>query len=122
MAHVLPTLQLGVLPPPSSQAQNETTSRVAVQEIQAAKVDVESTTTKELEAALQEVALVDSETSIKAPEDNVLSPHTGDVQVEPADEEPLEDTPYPNIFAIGDAADAFGAIPAGHNAYSQVCH
>ena len=26
---------------------------------------------------------------------------------------------YPNIFAIGDAADAFGAIPAGHNAYAQ---
>ncbi|PPQ85979.1 hypothetical protein CVT25_001678 [Psilocybe cyanescens] len=28
-------------------------------------------------------------------------------------------TSYPHIFAIGDAADAFGAIPAGHNAYSQ---
>ncbi|KAH9475074.1 Fe-regulated protein 8 [Psilocybe cubensis] len=28
-------------------------------------------------------------------------------------------TTYPHIFAIGDAADAFGAIPAGHNAYSQ---
>ncbi|TFK22539.1 FAD/NAD(P)-binding domain-containing protein [Coprinopsis marcescibilis] len=26
---------------------------------------------------------------------------------------------YPHIFAIGDAADAFGAIAAGHNAYSQ---
>ncbi|KAF9484578.1 FAD/NAD(P)-binding domain-containing protein [Pholiota conissans] len=26
---------------------------------------------------------------------------------------------YPHIFAIGDAADAFGAIPAGHNAYAQ---
>lgn len=30
-----------------------------------------------------------------------------------------EPTPYPHIFAIGDAADAFGAIPAGHNAYTQ---
>ncbi|KAF8196976.1 hypothetical protein BJ912DRAFT_954358, partial [Pholiota molesta] len=28
-------------------------------------------------------------------------------------------TSYPHIFAIGDAADAFGAIPAGHNAYAQ---
>lgn len=27
---------------------------------------------------------------------------------------------YPHIFAIGDAADAFGAIAAGHNAYAQV--
>ncbi|KDR71582.1 hypothetical protein GALMADRAFT_74880 [Galerina marginata CBS 339.88] len=30
-----------------------------------------------------------------------------------------EITSYPHIFAIGDAADAFGAIPAGHNAYAQ---
>ncbi|KAG2002423.1 Fer8 [Coprinopsis cinerea AmutBmut pab1-1] len=26
---------------------------------------------------------------------------------------------YPHIFAIGDVADAFGAIAAGHNAYAQ---
>ncbi|PPQ72680.1 hypothetical protein CVT24_012658 [Panaeolus cyanescens] len=30
-----------------------------------------------------------------------------------------EKSPYPHIFAVGDAADAFGAIAAGHNAYSQ---
>lgn len=29
-------------------------------------------------------------------------------------------TPYPHVFVIGDAADAFGAIQAGHNAYYQV--
>ncbi|KAF8151450.1 hypothetical protein B0H34DRAFT_727629 [Crassisporium funariophilum] len=34
-------------------------------------------------------------------------------------EKPKSCTPYPHIFAIGDVADAFGAIPAGHNAYSQ---
>ncbi|KAJ3921578.1 hypothetical protein F5877DRAFT_35738 [Lentinula edodes] len=28
-------------------------------------------------------------------------------------------TPYPNIFVAGDAANAFGAIPAGHTAYYQ---
>ncbi|KAJ7902418.1 hypothetical protein B0H13DRAFT_2513439 [Mycena leptocephala] len=28
-------------------------------------------------------------------------------------------TPYPHIFAIGDAADAFGALPTGHNAWVQ---
>lgn len=28
--------------------------------------------------------------------------------------------PYPHIFAIGDAADAFGAIKAGHTAGHQV--
>lgn len=30
-----------------------------------------------------------------------------------------EATPYGHIFVIGDAADAFGAIKAGHNAYWQ---
>ncbi|KAF7985474.1 hypothetical protein HWV62_5243 [Athelia sp. TMB] len=34
-------------------------------------------------------------------------------------EESAEPTPYPHIFAIGDAADAFGAINAGHIAYRQ---
>lgn len=31
----------------------------------------------------------------------------------------LDQTPFPHIFVIGDAADAFGAIKAGHNAYFQ---
>ena len=35
------------------------------------------------------------------------------------DDEPLE-VPYPHLFAIGDAADAFGAVNAGHTAYFQV--
>lgn len=35
------------------------------------------------------------------------------------EEDTAETTPYPNLFAIGDAADAFGAIAAGHNAYYQ---
>ncbi|KAG6887788.1 hypothetical protein C0992_010740 [Termitomyces sp. T32_za158] len=37
-----------------------------------------------------------------------------------AEAETTEDTtPYPHIFVIGDAVDAFGAIAAGHNAYYQ---
>ncbi|KAJ7902414.1 hypothetical protein B0H13DRAFT_2274944 [Mycena leptocephala] len=36
-----------------------------------------------------------------------------------ADEDEEQTTPYPHIFAIGDAADAFGALPAGHNAWAQ---
>ncbi|KAJ7932931.1 hypothetical protein B0H13DRAFT_2512801 [Mycena leptocephala] len=35
------------------------------------------------------------------------------------DEDKEQTTPYPHIFAIGDAADAFGALPAGHNAWAQ---
>jgi hypothetical protein len=33
---------------------------------------------------------------------------------------PSEASPYPNIFVVGDSADAFGAIQAGHTAYYQV--
>ncbi|KZT51267.1 FAD/NAD(P)-binding domain-containing protein [Calocera cornea HHB12733] len=32
---------------------------------------------------------------------------------------PPRHTPYPHLFAIGDCADAFGAIKAGHTAYYQ---
>jgi len=32
---------------------------------------------------------------------------------------PSQRTPYPHIFAVGDAADAFGAIAAGHTADFQ---
>jgi len=34
-------------------------------------------------------------------------------------EEEIEPTPYERIFVVGDAADAFGAIKAGYNAYYQ---
>jgi apoptosis-inducing factor 2 len=30
------------------------------------------------------------------------------------------EVPYPHLFAVGDAADAFGAIKAGHTAHFQV--
>ena len=30
------------------------------------------------------------------------------------------EVPHPHLFAIGDVADAFGAIKAGHTAYHQV--
>ncbi|KAJ7482678.1 FAD/NAD-P-binding domain-containing protein [Mycena latifolia] len=42
-----------------------------------------------------------------------------DVDLEPGAEEEDIHTPYPHLFAIGDAAAAFGAVPAGHNAYWQ---
>ncbi|KAJ7687843.1 hypothetical protein B0H17DRAFT_1069429 [Mycena rosella] len=36
-----------------------------------------------------------------------------------ANDAPDATTPYPHLFAVGDAAAAFGAVPAGHNAYYQ---
>ncbi|KAG6918008.1 hypothetical protein DXG01_017018 [Tephrocybe rancida] len=78
LAHVLRTMQLGVLRSSSSAS------------------------TSELEEVLEKVSLSESDT-----------PTT------PSDDELLEETPYPHIFVVGDAADAFGAIAAGHNAYYQ---
>ncbi|PBK68507.1 FAD/NAD(P)-binding domain-containing protein [Armillaria solidipes] len=42
-----------------------------------------------------------------------------DGNADPVQDEGKAKTHYPHIFAIGDAADAFGAIKAGHNAYFQ---
>lgn len=47
-----------------------------------------------------------------------------EVEVEEEEEIPNDDTyltvPFPYLFAVGDAADAYGAIKAGHTAYYQV--
>ncbi|OBZ73235.1 Apoptosis-inducing factor B [Grifola frondosa] len=48
-------------------------------------------------------------------EQALLTPESADE----AEEDPTLRVPYPHVFAIGDAADAFGAINAGHNAYFQ---
>jgi hypothetical protein len=46
-----------------------------------------------------------------------LSPNSStDTLVE---SDPCQETLYPNIFVVGDAADAFDAIKAGHTAYYQ---
>lgn len=49
------------------------------------------------------------------------SPTDNDIQEsdEGDEEDPEYSVPHPHIFAIGDAADAFGAINAGHTAYLQ---
>lgn len=44
-----------------------------------------------------------------------------DLEDDADDDEHLQ-VPYPHWFAVGDAADAFGAINAGHTAYYQVCN
>ncbi|KAJ6535104.1 hypothetical protein B0H19DRAFT_1184979 [Mycena capillaripes] len=100
LAYVLRTMQLGVLPPPPP------------------AVDVpEPTSVSEpaqdepalLTAALAQIALLDTDAPSAAAEDQ----EEQDMAVE------AEKTPYPHIFIVGDAADAFGAIPAGHTAYYQ---
>lgn len=52
--------------------------------------------------------LTDSLSELSLDSDNV---HSSDVPM---------NVPYPHLFAVGDAADTFGAINAGHTAYAQV--
>lgn len=59
-------------------------------------------------------------TSRTSADDVMIALEKLSVEQTASEESESESTPYPNIFAIGDAADAFGAIPAGHNAYAQV--
>ncbi|KAF8880312.1 hypothetical protein BD779DRAFT_1549565 [Infundibulicybe gibba] len=109
MAHVLRTLQLGVLSPVPV-ASSEPSPPAS----QPASREPESATT--LEAALEQLALADLEVAADDNRDDEASELKDDDGSEP---EELEQTPYPHIFAVGDAADAFGAIAAGYNAYFQ---
>lgn len=94
LAHVLRTMQLGVITPSTSPSSD----------VPAPAME------KSLRTALEKLEL--DESSLQAGLD-------AETETEEK-EEPLEETPYSNIFVVGDAANAFGAIPAGHTAYYQV--
>ncbi|KAJ7903701.1 hypothetical protein B0H14DRAFT_2666009 [Mycena olivaceomarginata] len=97
LAHVLHTMQLGLLPPPAQS--------IDVLESPALEQD-----DAVLAAALAEITL----------QDEALAESADDKDQDGAEDVEAEEmTPYPHIFVVGDAADAFGAIPAGHNAYYQ---
>lgn len=95
LAHVLPTMQLGVLSPSF------------VPTPVSASPSLMTADSEPLDEILRRIT-IDREDMWRADED-------GDEEME----EMEETTPFPHIFVIGDAADAFGAIKAGHNAYYQ---
>lgn len=116
LAHVLHTMQLGVLPPLRSRStfssESVTPCTPSSSLSESASASNSLSPEQELEEALAQVALA------------------GDVDYQDSDleseldsesEDRTETTPYPNIFVVGDVADAFGAIPAGHTAYYQAC-
>ncbi len=80
--------------------------------------------TLEIQRALEELAFysVDDEVA----QEGVAEAEERDGADENAERDEEEDgdehlhVVYPHMFAIGDAADSFGAINAGHNAYFQV--
>ncbi|KAF7319844.1 Glycoside hydrolase family 5 protein [Mycena kentingensis (nom. inval.)] len=121
LAHVLRTMQLGLLP-----AASEVASPEPVDVPVPAPVP-EPTTAEDsaalLEAALAQIALQEEEAAAAAAADDFDSDSDAEGFFTDESESEFsldtETTPYPHIFVVGDAADAFGAIPAGHNAYYQ---
>ncbi|KAK7002460.1 hypothetical protein R3P38DRAFT_3215620 [Favolaschia claudopus] len=103
LAQVLRTMQLALVPPPPPPS--PVTPALLPACASANEEDV-------LAAALAQIAL-QNESASSAEEGGEAS------EEEEEEEEEEQTTPYPHIFAIGDTANAFGAIPAGHNAYYQ---
>jgi hypothetical protein len=125
MAHILRTMQLGVVQQQREPQENthlegsgsatSIPSGLATPPSTSAdvKVDMEF-----LLSALDQITIEDPATLEM---DEIL----GDEPLGSSEEFNLEsdggeETPYPHIFVIGDAADAFSALKAGHNAYYQV--
>ncbi|KAJ7758009.1 hypothetical protein B0H16DRAFT_1536483 [Mycena metata] len=130
LAHVLPTMQLGVVAPPPTSVPISAPASALTSAPTSPPAETESAD-DELAAALAQIAQLDADAS--APPSPALSfcgsehssyssapdsPST-EPEEEEQEQEDTETTPYPHIFVVGDAADAFGAIPAGHNAYWQ---
>lgn len=107
LVYVLPTLQISsgpvsISPPPSPSQSFDQDSSLSSSETDEALV----------EKKLGELLLEDEQAT--------ASSSSSSDDVEEVATEPDVFSPYPNIFVVGDAADAFGAIKAGHNAYFQV--
>ncbi|KAI0668115.1 FAD/NAD-P-binding domain-containing protein [Trametes maxima] len=87
---------------------------VPVAEVYAAPESVVQTPVAELETAEPSPPTLDvSEVDVPESEDEE------DEEPEPIEEDPHTRVAAEHVFAIGDAADAFGAVNAGHNAFFQ---
>ncbi|KAF7310455.1 Glycoside hydrolase family 5 protein [Mycena chlorophos] len=122
LAHVLRTMQLGVLPTPTSPVPESPASPASFVESSEVMQSEAQDEAALLEAALAQIALQDEEQRTLSPTPSMTASESSLEEVDELgslpDAEP-EPTPYPHIFVVGDSADAFGAIPAGHNAYYQ---
>ncbi|KAJ3980893.1 FAD/NAD-binding domain-containing protein [Lentinula detonsa] len=114
LAHVLRTMQLGTLPTSHSTYSSECTTPTVSWSPSASSVNLCSPE-EELEDALAQIAM----TNIEPNSQIAPSLQDDDSELNSNETEEVETTPYQNIFVVGDAADAFGAIPAGHTAYYQ---
>ncbi|KAF7358536.1 Apoptosis-inducing factor B [Mycena venus] len=122
LVHVLRTMQLAPIPPSPSPPLPELVPAPAP-DVDVDVLEHSPAPEDELAAALAQIALLDDDASSSPPSSPLSpsSPSSPDTSDSAADAEPDTEatSPYPHVFVIGDAADAFGAIPAGHNAYFQ---
>ncbi|KAL0565631.1 hypothetical protein V5O48_016390 [Marasmius crinis-equi] len=133
LAHVLRTMQLGVLTPskiasPTVPTPPEPEVSLEPAEVALAEVTAPAQSPEEqLKAALEKISLAEQEALAagSGSDSGSSSPSISSDEEELEEqvqerEEPVEKwTPYPHIFCVGDSADAFGAIKAGHTAYWQ---
>lgn len=134
LAHVLRTMQLGVLSPSKIVSPQIATPPEPENPVEVEAAAIEGLDTPEAEAtapvqspeeqlraALEKISLAEEE-AIAREKNGERSPS---LYSESSDEEEVEEeeaskwTPYPHFFCVGDSADAFGAIKAGHTAYWQ---
>jgi NADH dehydrogenase FAD-containing subunit len=130
LACVLRTMQLCVPPPLKPhkfQAENDNDDDVLqwlknftfdTEEATEATESTESSPSSPSSSSFAHDDITSTSSSPRAPSlPYFLSPNSStDTLVE---SDPCQETLYPNIFVVGDAADAFDAIKAGHTAYYQ---
>ncbi|KAK1224814.1 hypothetical protein PQX77_012268 [Marasmius sp. AFHP31] len=139
LAHVLRTMQLGVLTPskitsphvatPAEPELPVETEKVAVAGLDTPEAEVTApvqSPEEQLKAALEKISLAEEE-ALEREKRGERSPSLSSSESDEEEEELVveetkeerEWTPYPHMFCVGDSADAFGAIKAGHTAYWQ---
>lgn len=103
LAYVLPTMQLGVIPAEPSAEATEPEADIASLSL-SDDPSPSSSNSAALSAGI-DASVLHTDSEIDAEEE--------------AEFETLPETPFGHIFVVGDSADAFGAIKAGHTAYWQ---
>ncbi|KAL5501244.1 hypothetical protein ACEPAH_9631 [Sanghuangporus vaninii] len=104
LAYVLPTMQLGIIPP----APDSDTASASAQD-----------SSLPSEPDLNQLHLQEKSLTSNTLEGEYTSEIPAQIIDEEGEVEILPETPFPHIFVVGDCADAFGAIKAGHTAYWQ---
>ncbi|KAF9257141.1 FAD/NAD(P)-binding domain-containing protein [Marasmius fiardii PR-910] len=128
LAYVLRTMQLGAVSaskmgsPKVASSSALTPLSVATTPDTSSSVGPLQSPEEQLQAALEKISLAEKEAlengDVESDEETLAS-------LEPEEDEDKNEkenglwSPYPHIFCVGDSADAFDAIKAGHTAYWQ---